>query len=296
MSAPAPTAPAPTATLPDPLPVRLNVGCGWDRRPGFLNVDLQAFHEPDLVADATDLPMLPDGHFEEVVAQDVLEHLERERTVPALREWARLLAPGGVLALRVPSLLDTFGLLADPARREPAAAAEVIHLVYGTQGYRGDYHLSGFTAATLGAQLAEAGLLVCEAKLRDGWLFEVRARKTRRLEAPEEIVHEAFFRVLRRPANPDELRHFGGALAAGRPREAVEGDIAGSEEARFRADHPAFLVPYAGQLRGAGTAAAHAASRAEAETLRREIAALRASTSWRLTGPLRRLARTFGRR
>jgi SAM-dependent methyltransferase len=287
------TAPAPTTTLPDPLPARLNVGCGWDRRPGYLNVDLHAFHEPDLVADATSLPMLPDGHFDEIVAQDVLEHLERERTVPALREWARLLAPGGMLALRMPSLLDMFGLLAAPSRQEPAAAAEVIHLIYGTQGYRGDFHLSGFTAATLGVQLAEAGLLVCEARLRDEWLFEIRTRKTGRLEAPEEVVHEAVFRILRRPANPDELRHFGAALAAGRSREAIESDIAGSEEARFRASHPAFLVPYADQLREAGTAAA---LRAEVEALRSDIAALRASTSWRLTGPLRRAALMLKRR
>ena len=79
--------------LPDPLPKKLNVGCGFDIRPGFLNVDAAAFHDPDLVADVTDLRMLPDGYFEEIVAQDVLEHFERSKTSTALTEWSRLLSP-----------------------------------------------------------------------------------------------------------------------------------------------------------------------------------------------------------
>ena len=58
-------------------PARLNLGCGYDRREGFLNVDLHAFHDPDLVGDVRSLPALPSGRYTEIVAQDVLEHLER---------------------------------------------------------------------------------------------------------------------------------------------------------------------------------------------------------------------------
>ena len=57
---------------PEAFPLRLNLGCGYDRKPGYLNVDFQAFHEPDLVADVTDLAMLPDGRYEEIVAQEAL--------------------------------------------------------------------------------------------------------------------------------------------------------------------------------------------------------------------------------
>jgi hypothetical protein len=50
---PVPSPPAtPTASaLPDPLPRKLNLGCGWDKRDGYLNVDLHGSHDPDLVAD-----------------------------------------------------------------------------------------------------------------------------------------------------------------------------------------------------------------------------------------------------
>ena len=79
----------------DALPRRMNLGCGWDHRDGYLNVDFQDFHHPDLVADVRNLDMLPAAWFEEIIAQDVLEHLERTEADAALAEWARLLAPGG---------------------------------------------------------------------------------------------------------------------------------------------------------------------------------------------------------
>src|SRR5436305_10596227 len=88
--------------LPSPLPRRLNLGCGWDHRDGYLNVDCYERHEPDLIADISNLPMLPSGYFEEVLAKDVLEHFERTRTDTILAEWARLLSPDGHLVLELP--------------------------------------------------------------------------------------------------------------------------------------------------------------------------------------------------
>ena len=35
---------------PAKFPRRLNLGCGFDVRPGYLNVDLHAWHKPDLLA------------------------------------------------------------------------------------------------------------------------------------------------------------------------------------------------------------------------------------------------------
>ncbi|MBO9513995.1 MAG: methyltransferase domain-containing protein [Variovorax sp.] len=83
-------------------PRKLNLGCGFDIRPGYLNVDLHEWHKPDLVADITRLDMLPSGGFDEVVAQDVLEHLERHKVQGALDEWVRLLCEDGVIHIRAP--------------------------------------------------------------------------------------------------------------------------------------------------------------------------------------------------
>lgn len=220
-------------------------GCGFDYREGYLNVDLHERHKPDLVADATHLPMLPSAHFEEILAQDVLEHFERAKTAPALAEWSRLLAPDGVLHVRVPSLFGMFELLAHPHHRDAEKAEEIIHLMYGTQAYTGDFHLAGFTAATLDAHLRRAGLLVCEATVEHGWLFDIRARKTDRLASNREFLHGAYFSILGRPADPQGLIDFERALTDGRlTRDTLEETLRDSEEAKFIATHPAYLAPH----------------------------------------------------
>jgi hypothetical protein len=195
----------PAVALPSPLPDRINLGCGWDHRPGWLNVDLFDFHKPDLVADITDLPMLPGSHFREIVAQDVLEHVTRAKVAPALQEWSRLAAPEAVIFLRVPSLPDAAALLSRPDRQSPEQAEEIIHLIYGTQAYGGDFHLSGFTFRSLAARLAEVGFALCEARLRDEWLIEASARKTTALTAPEERLHNRAVWLLGQPAPPETI-------------------------------------------------------------------------------------------
>jgi predicted SAM-dependent methyltransferase len=165
------------AQLPDPMPRRINVGCGYDVRPGYLNVDFVARHNPDLLADVTSLPMLPSGYFDEVVANDVLEHIERTKTDAVLTEWARLLAPNGIMRLGVPSLLHLADLALSPGYRDAEHANGIIHLMFGTQAYTGDFHFTSFTPATLHAHLHRAGLFVRSVDLRDGWVYDVGASR-----------------------------------------------------------------------------------------------------------------------
>ena len=140
---------------PDAYPARVNLGCGYDKRPGFLNVDLNDFHDPDLVGDVRSLPALPTGRYTEIVAQDVLEHLDRTDGPRALAEWRRLAAPGAKLTLRVPDLPGVLRWL----QREDTVDHHrtVIHHMFGTQAYSGDFHLNGFTELLLCDELFRAG-------------------------------------------------------------------------------------------------------------------------------------------
>lgn len=232
----------------DALPIseksrRLNLGCGYDKRVGYINIDLQAKHSPDICADITSLPMLESSRYEEIIAQDVLEHLERHKTLPALKEWTRLLAPNGVLHIRIPSLMDLFKMLAQPENRSAEAANEIIHLMYGTQAYTGDYHLSGFTAELITSYLDECGLQICRAELIHNWLFDIQARKIHSLIDPEELVHNAYFRVLGRAADDGGLNHYKlHILENGLTYEDIVAELKKSDEGRFIEKYPKYLL------------------------------------------------------
>ena len=166
--------PAPTE-LPADLPTRLNLGCGFDKRDGYLNVDFQDFHAPDLVADVRDLSALPDGHFDEVMAIDVLEHMERTESAQALAEWHRVLAPGGRLRLQVPDVMAVGQLLQE---RDSYEDHELfIHHLYGTQAYTGDFHLAGFTDRLMIELLRTVGFDSIRTRCEHQWLLVVDAEK-----------------------------------------------------------------------------------------------------------------------
>ncbi len=149
---------------------KLNLGCGWDHRPGYINVDFVPHHKPDLLADVRDLSMFPADHFDEILAQDVLEHLERTEIDSALEEWARLLRPGGELFVRVPNIIGVAELLKEKLSFEEQST--LVQNLFGTQAYTGDYHHVGFTEITLRTQLHAAGLEVVSLEAKDRWLFD----------------------------------------------------------------------------------------------------------------------------
>ncbi len=176
MSSPQPASPPEADARPFDYaahPCRINLGCGFDHRAGYLNVDFQDFHHPDLLADVRDLGMLPSGYYEELIAQDVLEHLPRTEVLSALQEWGRLLAPGGQLVLRVPDIIGLAKLLSE--RHDLAEQEILLQNLYGTQAYSGDFHYFGFTEVVLRHYLALAGFEVAELRHRDQWLFDAVA-------------------------------------------------------------------------------------------------------------------------
>lgn len=82
--------------------MKLNVGGGHKVIEGYLNVDLA--DTADLQSDVRSIP-LPDEEAEEIIAIHIVEHLERWDVPGALREWYRLLKPGGTLIIELPDLL-----------------------------------------------------------------------------------------------------------------------------------------------------------------------------------------------
>lgn len=98
--------------MPEQPPRKLNLGCGFDKREGWLNVDSFDACEPDRRLDIEATPWdLPSNGFDHVLMKHVLEHVGADFTTFAaiMRELYRILAPDGQLEIHVPHVRhDTF--------------------------------------------------------------------------------------------------------------------------------------------------------------------------------------------
>lgn len=223
---------------------KANLGCGFDRREGYLNVDLNGFHQPDLICDVTDLQPLPSGHFSHVLAYDVLEHIPRHRSRNALREWNRILRLGGCLEIQVPNVIGLLQLLQLQVNQSAERQEQLLQCLFGTQSYVGDYHYTGFTEITLRAMLDDCGFCVEQLGSRDEWMFVVTARKSehRRIDpiyalSSEAFVDQVYQRLLDRTPDDAGRAHHVGLITSGVCKEAIVDSIISSDE--YRARHQA---------------------------------------------------------
>jgi SAM-dependent methyltransferase len=92
---------------------RLNLGCGTDVREGWVNLDIAPLPGVDVVHDLSEPLPFADASFSEVLARDVLEHLD---WIPVLRELHRILRPGGRLSLSSPHFTSPAAWI-DPTHR-----------------------------------------------------------------------------------------------------------------------------------------------------------------------------------
>ena len=140
--------------------VRLHLGCGDDRREGWINVDTREQVAPDVVARAERLSMFPDDSVDLIEACHLFEHLPLHDAHRALAEWRRVLRHGGELVLELPNLDACLDLL--KASDDPRAVELAMIGMYGwsrdieTVG-DGMSHRWGWTPDTLGTTLRECG-------------------------------------------------------------------------------------------------------------------------------------------
>jgi SAM-dependent methyltransferase len=120
------------------VPRRLNLGCGRKKLDGFFNVDLSASVKPDLAWNLNEVPYpLPRGHFEEIRAYDVIEHLHDIPTF--MSEIHSLLAPEGIVEITTPHF-SCANSYRDPTHR--------FHLGYFSMDYFTAGHELGYYSET----------------------------------------------------------------------------------------------------------------------------------------------------
>jgi len=87
-----------------PRPVLVNLGCGRDYRPGFVNVDINIAFRRDLWLDLRNPLPFADGSIDGIFCSHVLEHFPWDQTSAIVRECHRVLLPEGILRVGVPDV------------------------------------------------------------------------------------------------------------------------------------------------------------------------------------------------
>lgn len=135
----------------------------YQPEPGWDNIHMDASNrrladgtQPEVIASFTQIPLDAES-FEEVRCWESLEHLRLPDAQQALREFHRILKPGGILDLTVPDVPELVSQLLAGS----LSFHDFLLNIYGDQTAIEDAHLLshrwGWSAETLAADLADAG-------------------------------------------------------------------------------------------------------------------------------------------
>lgn len=83
--------------------VKLNVGCGDKRIPGYIGIDV-VDRGQEIISDIRHIA-LPDNYADEILSVHVIEHFYKWEASDLLKEWMRILKPGGLMVVECPNLL-----------------------------------------------------------------------------------------------------------------------------------------------------------------------------------------------
>ena len=83
--------------------LKLNIGCGPNRKNGWVNIDLLAHMQADLTLDVRERLPFENGSVALIYSEHFLEHLDYpEPTKQFLKESYRVLTSGGIFSVGVP--------------------------------------------------------------------------------------------------------------------------------------------------------------------------------------------------
>ncbi len=126
----------------------------------------------DHVCNANDLSQFRDRTFAQIYASHVLEHFDYMNALHiVLREWLRVLEPGGKLYVSVPDLDTLAGLVIDKDRLTVEERYFVMRMIFGGHMDEHDFHLVGLNEEFLSVFLRQSGYVNVR-RVKEFGLFE----------------------------------------------------------------------------------------------------------------------------
>jgi len=97
--------------------MKLNIGCGRNKKEGYINIDKNPVFEPDIIRDITRGLPFNDDSIDEIYTSHCLEHIDSgEDIIFVMNELYRALKPEGLLTIRVPHTKE-YGAFCDPTHK-----------------------------------------------------------------------------------------------------------------------------------------------------------------------------------
>jgi predicted SAM-dependent methyltransferase len=136
---------------------KLHIG-GQSQAEGWEVLDANPGPAVNHVGDARDLGRFAENTFAELYASHVVEHFDYKNDLLAtLKEWRRVLAPGGTLYVSVPDLDVLARLFLDRSALSFQDRFMVMRMIFGGHMDKYDYHLVGLNEEFLTDLLRAAG-------------------------------------------------------------------------------------------------------------------------------------------
>jgi SAM-dependent methyltransferase len=133
--------------------LRLHLGCGDIDVPGFVNIDGRPMPHVHLVQPLNQLSRFASNSASLVYASHCLEHYGHGELLSVLREWCRVLKPGGVVRISVPDFNHVVDMYLDQGRDVDAVQLPLM----GAQDYAFNRHYAIFNEGFLRSLLQQAG-------------------------------------------------------------------------------------------------------------------------------------------
>ncbi len=144
--------------------LKLHLGCGDIKIPGFINIDIdKSLPAVDVVDNIRELNRFNKNCASIIYACHVLEHFPSSEILSILRRWHDILEPGGELRISVPDIdriVDIYKKNMQHFLTPPHTPW--IGLIYGGQSDEYDFHKTGFNFTYLKYLLYEAGFTEIE--------------------------------------------------------------------------------------------------------------------------------------
>lgn len=135
--------------------LKLHLGCGSKSIPGFVHVDIVDGPNIDVRSSVDDLCEFSDASVDLIYASHVLEHFGRREVETVLREWFRVLKPGGTIRLAVPDFAAVVALYEEEGLKDGMSG--LVGLVCGGQRNQYDFHKIIFDEPFLAFLLRKVG-------------------------------------------------------------------------------------------------------------------------------------------